>query len=689
MAENSFGDVTLSRILRHSDVLVAIAVVSVVIMMIIPMPTFMLDILIALNISIAMAIILISMYMQNVLEFSIFPSLLLVITLFRLALNISSTRLILLLGRQFDGKIIRAFGDFVVGGNYVVGVVIFAILVVIQFIVITKGATRVAEVQARFTLDAMPGKQMSIDSDLQSGLLTEEEAKKKRKDIQREADFYGAMDGASKFVQGDAIAGIIITFINVIGGLIIGVFQRGENFTQAAQTYTLLTVGDGLVSQIPALLISVATGIIVTRAASESNLGTDITNQFMGEPKIYFIISGILSLLAFIPGLPTIPFMILAGIAFFIGYGINANIKNKEEEGPSPEEVKKMEEEKAKKSKDVSGLMQIDKMELLVGVSLIPLVMKDQGGDLLERIEYIRTNVALDLGIIVPKIRVRDYMDAKPDEYSIYIKGFEVGKGSLMIDRYLAIDLYGSEELLDGIETVDPTYGSPAIWITEEKREMAELSGYTVVDPPTIIATHLTEIINSHAHELIDMESLKEILDNVRVNYSTFVEEIEGTDIYKKGILLKVLKMLLIENISIRYMAHILETLLEYGRNTSEPNPYELTEYCRAALAPYISKKYSDKDNKIDLVMIDPRIEDIIVGNKMTHEIQGKIANNAKTIITELAKDGIITPIFLSPPSIRPNMRNILIRVSKNVVVLSENELTNDININVKKVLEL
>ena len=689
MAENSFGDVTLSRILRHSDVLVAIAVVSVVIMMIIPMPTFMLDILIALNISIAMAIILISMYMQNVLEFSIFPSLLLVITLFRLALNISSTRLILLLGRQFDGKIIRAFGDFVVGGNYVVGVVIFAILVVIQFIVITKGATRVAEVQARFTLDAMPGKQMSIDSDLQSGLLTEEEAKKKRKDIQREADFYGAMDGASKFVQGDAIAGIIITFINVIGGLIIGVFQRGENFTQAAQTYTLLTVGDGLVSQIPALLISVATGIIVTRAASESNLGTDITNQFMGEPKIYFIISGILSLLAFIPGLPTIPFMILAGIAFFIGYGINANIKNKEEEGPSPEEVKKMEEEKAKKSKDVSGLMQIDKMELLVGVSLIPLVMKDQGGDLLERIEYIRTNVALDLGIIVPKIRVRDYMDAKPDEYSIYIKGFEVGKGSLMIDRYLAIDLYGSEELLDGIETVDPTYGSPAIWITEEKREMAELSGYTVVDPPTIIATHLTEIINSHAHELIDMESLKEILDNVRVNYSTLVEEIEGTDIYKKGILLKVLKMLLIENISIRYMAHILETLLEYGRNTSEPNPYELTEYCRAALAPYISKKYSDKDNKIDLVMIDPRIEDIIVGNKMTHEIQGKIANNAKTIITELAKDGIITPIFLSPPSIRPNMRNILIRVSKNVVVLSENELTNDININVKKVLEL
>ena len=489
---------------KFGDIVVAIAVIAIIMLIIIPVPTLLMDILLTLNISLSLVILLISMYTTEPLQFSIFPSLLLITTLFRLSLNVSTTRLIL--GNANAGKVIEAFGNFVIGNNSIVGIIIFLIIVVIQFMVITKGSERVAEVSARFTLDAMPGKQMAIDADLNSGLISEGEAKERRKKIQREADFYGAMDGASKFVKGDAIAGIIITIINITAGFAIGVLQKGMNISQAASVYTNLTVGDGLVGQIPALLISTATGIIVTRAASDSNLGMDILNQLLSQPKSLYICSGVLVLLAF-TGLPFMPNIIMSGLMAFMGYNLQKTIK--EAELQQEMKAQDVEVHEIRKPENVMTLLQVDPIELEFGYGIIPLADSNQGGDLLDRVVMIRRQCALDMGIVVPIIRLRDNIQLKPNEYMIKIKGIEVASGEIMFDNYLAMNPGTAEGELDGIKTTEPAFGLPAVWIGESQKEKAEMMGYTVVDSPSIIATHLTEIIKKHASELLGRQVSK------------------------------------------------------------------------------------------------------------------------------------------------------------------------------------
>ncbi|HQL83196.1 MAG TPA: flagellar biosynthesis protein FlhA, partial [Spirochaetota bacterium] len=492
--------------MQKSDILMGIGVVSVVVMLIIPLPTFLLDFLLAISIMSGLLILMIVMFIGRTFDFSIFPSLLLITTVFRLALNVSSTRLILLQGAAFDGKIIRAFGEFVVGGNYVVGFIIFIILVAVQFIVITKGATRTAEVAARFTLDAMPGKQMSIDSDLSNGLITEDEARKRREEIRKEADFYGAMDGASKFVQGDVKVAIVITFINIIGGFIIGMVMRGESFDVAIKTYTLLTIGEGLVAQVPSLLITTATGIIVTRAVSQENMGKDMANQLGSQPRALLITAATLGVAIIIPGFPKIALLILSLGLGALGYVL---IQSQGEERQKVEKKEKEAALKEHKPEEVTQLVQVDPLEVEIGYNLIPLVDPEQGGTLLERITNIRRRSALDMGLIVPPIRIRDNMELAPEAYSILIKGVDVGRGSLQVDKLMAMDSGEVTEKIDGQEFTEPVFGLKAIWIKTDARDLAESRGYTVVDCPTIIATHLTEIIKRHADEILGRQEVQ------------------------------------------------------------------------------------------------------------------------------------------------------------------------------------
>ena len=512
----------LRNIGRISDVSVMLAVVLIVVMMVLPLPPAMLDLLLAVNVSLSLLIVLITMNIRQPLEISVFPSLLLIATLFRLALNVSSTKLILLTGSP--GKIIVAFGDFVVGGNYVVGFVIFLILVIVNFMVITKGAERVSEVAARFTLDALPGKQMSIDADLNSGLITESEARQRRSQISREADFYGSMDGATKFVKGDAIAGIIITIINLLGGFAVGMFQRGMDFSAALSQYTLLTVGDGLVSQIPALLISTATGIIVTRGASENNLGADVTSQLFSQYRVLAAAAGVIAIFGLIGGLPKIPFFIIATMAGGLAYGLFKTEKGGEIEENAALEQQQLEE--ARRPETLISLLQVDQIELEIGYSLIPLVDEGQGGDMLDRISMIRRQCALELGLLVPVIRIRDNLQLNPDEYVVKIKGIQVGRGELMINHYLAMDAGGVTDTVPGISTTEPAFGLHALWVDSQTREKAEYAGYTVVDPPAVLATHLTEIIREHSHELLGRQEVKTLLDGAREEYPAVVDEL-------------------------------------------------------------------------------------------------------------------------------------------------------------------
>ncbi len=542
------------------------------------------------------------MNIQGALQFSIFPSLLLITTLFRLALNVSSTRLILLQG--YAGEIIRAFGNFVVGGNYVVGFVVFLILVVIQFIVITKGAERVAEVAARFTLDAMPGKQMSIDADLNAGLIDEKEARRRRAEIEREADFYGAMDGASKFVKGDAIAGLVITAINIIGGFAVGVGQRGMGLGEALQHYTLLTVGDGLVTQIPALLIATATGIIITRAASEANMGRDVSHQLLSEPRVLAIAAGVLVLFAVVPGLPTVPFLVLSLLFGLLGYA--SSRRHQERQVQEMEKEAQREAEEAKKPERVSALLKLDAIELEIGYSLIPLVDANQGGDLLDRITMIRRQIAIELGLVVPPIRIRDNMQLGPNAYVIKIKGIEVGRGELMPGHYLAMESGPVSKRVSGIETREPAFGLPALWIPEEAKEEAELAGYTVVDSPSIIATHLTEIIRSNAAELLGRQDVKKLLDELKEDHAALVDEVVP-ELLTVGEVQRVLQNLLREGVPIRDLVTILETLGDFAWATKDQ--IFLTEKVREALARQISKQYTNDQGYIPVITLDPAWE--------------------------------------------------------------------------------
>ncbi|GJM75573.1 flagellar biosynthesis protein FlhA [Paenibacillus macerans] len=544
--------------------------------MIVPIPTLLLDILLIVNISLALIILLVAMNTKEALQFSIFPAMLLITTLFRLALNISTTKLIL--GQAKAGDVVATFGSWISQGQPVVGFVVFLILVVVQFIVITKGSERVAEVAARFTLDAMPGKQMSIDADLNAGLINEQQARERRSKIEREADFYGAMDGASKFVKGDAIASIVILLINLIGGFIIGMSIHGMPFGEALSTYSILTIGDGLVSQIPALLISTAAGLIVTRASSEGNLAEDITGQLFHYPKLLYIVAGTIAMLGLFTPIgiwTTFPF---AGLMIFAAIRMQKNMNRKQIEQEQQEEEQQIEEVRSPES--VINLLQVDPIEFEFGYGLIPLADTSQGGDLLDRIIMIRRQCALEMGLVVPVIRIRDNIQLKPNEYVIKIKGNVVGGGELLLNHYLAMSPGMDDESITGIETREPAFGLPALWIDETIKDRAELSGYTVVDPPSVVATHLTELIKKHAHELLGRQETKALVDNLKEHYAVLVDELIPS-ILTIGDVQKVLAKLLREKISIRDMVTIFETLADYGTYTKDPDV--LTEYVRQA----------------------------------------------------------------------------------------------------------
>ena len=675
---------------RYSDVLIAVAIVTIVIMMIIPLPTILLDVLICLNITIALLVVMSAIYNVEALDLSVFPSLLLITTLFRLALNISSTRLILLNG--YAGEVITAFGNFVVGGNAVVGFIVFVILVIVNFIVITKGSERVAEVSARFTLDAMPGKQMAIDADLNQGAITDAEAKRRREKVQRESDFFGAMDGASKFVKGDAIAAIVIMIINIGGGFVIGMLQRDMDAAQALQTYTLLTVGEGLVAQIPALLISTATGIIVTRSAAEGNLGGDLVKQLFRNARIFMILTGVLLFLAIMPGLPGVPFTVLAAICGLIAWNLHR--------GQAVEQEVQQVEQKAKAKKEATtpenivSLLQVDPMELEIGYSLIPLVDTGQGGDLLDRIVMIRRQCALELGLVVPTIRIRDNIQIKPNAYIIKLKGIEIARGELMLDHYLAMNSGTVFEEVPGIETTEPAFGLPALWISENEREQAELNGYTVVDAVSVLATHLTEIIKQHAAEILGRQETQNLLDNLQKTNAALVDEVVP-NLLSVGEVQKVLANLLSERISIRDMSTILEVLADYGAATKDTDI--LTEYVRHAMARHITQQ-NVQNGVLPCITLDPAIENKIAGSVQRTEHGSYVSLDPESMqklllaleeeLKKLTNQGY-QPIVLTSPTVRPYFRNLVERSIPGLIVLSHAEIEQNVEIQILGVVRI
>ena len=686
-------------ILDHSELFPVFGIISVIVIMIVPIPTFLLDFLMAVNIFISLMILIMTMFIARVLDFSIFPSLLLVTTLLRLSLNISSTRLILLRGQQFDGKLIRTFGDFVVGGNYIVGFVIFIILLIVQLMIITKGSGRIAEVAARFTLDAMPGKQMAIDNDLQNNLLTEEEAKTKREDIKREADFYGAMDGASKFVQGDAMAGLIITAINIVGGILIGVFMHGEDIAGAMRIYSLFTVGDGIASQLPSLMISVGAGIIVSRAASKDNLGTDIMQQFTNFWQPLAIASGVMIFLSLIPGMPKISFWSLGIMLGFLAYVrfYAGDIPLEDEPDGAKGKGKPGENAEGEKSPEnfIDNTYHVDKLELEIGIGLIPLVDSAQGGDLKERITMLRREIALELGLMMPKVRIRDNIQLTPNSYVVKLKGMEAASGEVFVDKYFALDTGMAIEKIEGIQTKDPIYGRDAYWIEEEQKDFAENAGYTVVDSVTIVLTHLKEMVLDQAHELLGREELEMLVDYLRADYKTLVEELigDGSGKVKLSELQKILQNLLRESISIRNLVMIFEALLE-AKNFGYENLDQLTEYVRAALSRQIISKYVDKnENTLHVINIDPTMEKTLIGKRQyTQSGQGflsvspnefnLIINNLSDIILKV-KDDYMSYAILASPDLRPFFKRLLERerTFSKLPVLSYNEIPTNISV--------
>ena len=673
--------------MQKTDVLVGIGIIAIVAMLIIPLPTVMLDFFMAISIMLGLMILMIVMFVKRAYDFSIFPSLLLITTVYRLALNVSSTRLILLNGASFDGKIVKTFGNFVVGGNYVVGFIVFIVLVAVQFIVITKGATRTAEVAARFTLDAMPGKQMSIDSDLANGLIDEDAARKRREEIRHEADFYGAMDGASKFVQGDVKVGLIITVINIIGGFITGMVVRGESFDVALKTYTLLSIGDGLVSQIPSLLITTATGIIVTRAVSDDNMGDQIADQLGSQPRALYLTAAALAGTVLIPGFPKISLLMISGGLAGMAYLLTQSQK---EEIIQQERKQEETARRDHKPEDVLPLIQVDPLEVEIGYNLIPLVDPEQGGTLLERITNIRRRSALDMGLIVPPVRIRDNMELEPQVYSILIKGVEVGRGVLQVGRLMAMDPGAVEEKIQGDEFIEPVFGLSAIWIETDRRDVAESRGYTVVDCPTIIATHLTEVIKKHADEILGRQEVKKLIDNLRNDYPAVVGEVEDKKL-SLGDIQKVLQNLLRERVSIRNMLTIMETLASYAEYTKDAGI--LTEYVRAALARQITGDYVDNSHTLHVITVDPDIEAAMRGSIHEDPVEGRILAldpESHSIVVQSLLDAFnrarnlgYPPVYLVSPQVRSVTFALLEREIPAPVVLSYSEISKNIKVNV------
>ena len=683
------------RLTKNTDLLVALGMLVVLSVMIIPLPPVILDITLTFSLAISILILLTSIYVKRALDFSVFPTLLLMTTLYRLALNVATTRLILTHGHEGPasaGSVIQAFGNFVVGNNYVIGTVVFVILVVINFVVITKGSGRVAEVAARFTLDAMPGKQMSIDADLNAGVINEQEARQRRQDIEAEADFYGAMDGASKFVRGDAIAGIIITIINIVGGLLIGVLQKGLDLGTAAKYYTMLTIGDGLLAQIPALIISTAAGAVVTRSTrSGKDMGYEMTQQLFKNTRAIMISGGVIALLGIVPGLPTIPFFMMGGILM----GLSWLIERYQTEADDAEKKRQDDISAGPKKENIENLLPLDMVELEVGYGLINVVESDQSGDLLERIVSIRKQFAIDLGVIVPSIHIRDNLQLQSGEYRVLIKGNKVGGGILRPDSLLAMDPGNVLEPVTGTPTKEPAFGLDAIWISQNAKEEAESSGYTVVDLPTVMATHLTEIIRGHAHELLGRQEAAALVENIKKTHPKVVEELIP-EMLNLGQVVRVLQSLLKEQISIRDLRTIFETLADEANRTKDIEV--LTESVRKALARAITTKYRTDEGNVPVMTLDSNVEELIANSLLQTEQGVQLVMDPQTaqrLITSIAKtveyhpEIAGQPILLTSPTSRRHLFKLTNRFIPQLIVLSHSELTADANVKSVGVVEI
>jgi flagellar biosynthesis protein FlhA len=672
------GQTSAGKALRNSDVVLAGAVMLIIGMMVVPLPAGVLDLLLTLSLAASITILLIALYVKEPLEFSVFPSLLLLITLFRLALNISSARLILLNG--FAGDVINAFGNFVVGGNYVVGIVVFLLLMIIQFAVITNGSGRVAEVAARFTLDAMPGKQMAIDADLNAGIISEVEARRRRKKIEAESDFYGAMDGASKFVKGDAIAGVAIIIVNIVGGFAIGMFQRGLPIMDALQQYTLMTVGDGLVAQIPALLVSTATGVIVTRAASEAGLSQDLGRQLLGNSRAIKIMGGLMLAFGLVPGLPKLPFFVLGGVAIAGGFMLD---KRATERASASEETAEAAATPAKdQTEEAFSLLRVDPIALELGYGLLSLVDEGSGGSLLDRVSAIRRQIATELGVVLPKIRIRDNLRLTPNSYSVRLRGEEVAEGELIPNRVLAMPgvntLQGTG--LDGVETQEPVFGLPALWIDSGDKERAELVGYTVVDPASVLTTHLSEIIRTYAWELLSRQEVQKLLEHLTPDSAVVVQEVAGENL-GLPLLQKILQNLLKERVSVRDLATILESVTSKCREIRDPDV--LTEYARQALSRTICNQYREQDGVLYVTTLGPATEQKLAESihptdqgLMTHlspELGRRFLEQVGEEIEKMAQQGH-QPVLLCSARVRLPLRRFTQRSLPQVTVLSYSE---------------
>ncbi len=673
----------LSSLLKHNDIFLAVGISLIIAMLLLPMPSFILDVLLTINIALAITIMMVTIYTNEPLQYSTFPIILLVATLFRLGLNVSATRLILTKGEA--GEVIHAFGSFVVGGNYLVGILIFIILVIINFIVITNGAGRVAEVAARFTLDAMPGKQLSIDADLNAGLIDEKEAKKRRVNIQREADFYGTMDGASKFVKGDAIAAIIITVINIIGGLIVGVFQLGQPIGEAVQHFTVLTVGDGLVSQMPALIISAATGILVTRVSSDdTQLGDDIQEQMFTNPKILAIVGCLIGALSLTPGLPKIPFMVIAAAAIGGSFLLMKNRQKEEAEAKKQEALQQAQEKKKKTAAttaNVMDLLQVEPMEMEIGYRLVPLLEAENGGDLLDRISQLRRQMAVELGFVLPSVRVRDNLQLPPNHYNIKLRGVVIESGEVRQDMWLAMNTEGTDEQLKGIQTKEPAFGLPAVWIYADQKEDAEAKGYTVVSASAVVATHLSEVVKRFAPDILSRVDVQTLLDNMKKTAESLVDDLIP-DQLTVAELHVILQNLLRERVCIRDLTSILEALSYHTRVTKDKD--YLTEQCRMALSRSICKQYMDPNSgELAVVTLSPQVEEEL-GNGLTEGgellalspvfVQNLLSGISQKIEQALSMHGV-QPVILCNSKIRLPLRRLVERMLPQIGVLSYNEI--------------
>ncbi len=671
----------MKSILKNTDIIFAFGIIFILGLMVIPLPAFLLDFFLALNISLAILILIASLYINSPLEISAFPGLLLVLTIFRLSLNISSTRLILIDG--YAGEVIETFGNFVVGGSYIVGFIVFLILVIIQFMVIVKGSGRISEVAARFTLDAMPGKQMAIDADLNSGIITEVEARSRRSDISREAEFFGSMDGASKFVKGDAIAGLIINAINIVGGILIGVFQKDLSIIDALQTYTILTIGDGLVSQVPALLIATAAGMVVTKNSGGKSLDSQMRTQLLSNPRVLGTVAGTVLMFSIIPGMPTIPFLMLGGGLTAATFFVN---KNKKTELLS--ETANVESTKEEKEEKVEGYLQVDPVEVEIGYGLISLVDDTQGGNLFQKISSTRKFVALEFGVLVPPVRVRDNLQLKPNEYIIKIKGNIVAQYEIYADRYLAMNSGNLSEKLSGIPTKDPAFGLDGYWVSDQEKDKAELVGYTVVDAVSVLSTHLQETIKKNFDKILTRQSVKQLLENLKQEYPAVIEDI-SPETLPLGSIQKVLQNLLKELVPIKDLVQILESLIDYSKVTK--NIEVLTEYVRHSLGDTIAALYKDSHNIIHAAAIGEGLEEYITNSLskqgdathtlgLTPDMLNSLNNSIINLTGKFKKLGYL-PIFITSATIRPYLFRLINSSFPDVVILSFTELPANIEV--------